>query len=59
MAETISIMIDDPDKRLDCHVLDPEKDKSLLALRDLIYVRDAIQEHESKDLLATFLQWVV
>jgi hypothetical protein len=58
VAETISIMIDDPDKRLDCHVLDPEKDKSLLALRDLIYVRDAIQEHESKDLPATFLQWV-
>jgi hypothetical protein len=59
VAETISIMIDDPDKRLDCHVLDPEKDKGLLGLRDLIYTRDAIQEHHaSKDLRATFLQWV-
>lgn len=43
MAETLSMLMDDPDKRLDCHVLDPAADKSLLALRDLVYARDALQ----------------
>lgn len=46
VAETISLMIDDPDKRLDCHVLDQEKDKELLKLRDLIYAKDAVQQHD-------------
>ncbi|KAI8584219.1 hypothetical protein K450DRAFT_218701 [Umbelopsis ramanniana AG] len=49
LAETLSMLMDDPDKRLDCHVLDPEMDKSLLALRDLIYARDALQHEDATD----------
>ncbi|CAO3663233.1 unnamed protein product [Umbelopsis ramanniana] len=49
LAETLSMLMDDPDKRLDCHVLDPAADKSLLALRDLVYARDALQYEGAMD----------
>ncbi|KAH8550646.1 telomere length regulation protein-domain-containing protein [Umbelopsis sp. PMI_123] len=51
VAETLSMMMDDPDKRLDCHVLESETDKNLLKLRNLIIVRDALQHEDVLDTL--------
>jgi hypothetical protein len=43
LAETISMIMDDEDKRLDCHVLDCDRDKELLKLQKLISTKDALQ----------------
>jgi hypothetical protein len=43
LAETLSMIMDDADKRLDCQVLDPERDKGLLKLQKLISTKDALQ----------------
>ncbi|KAM3586057.1 telomere binding protein [Umbelopsis sp. WA50703] len=37
------MIMDDEDKRLDCHVLDSDRDKELLKLQKLISTKDALQ----------------
>ncbi|KAG2182196.1 hypothetical protein INT43_007123 [Umbelopsis isabellina] len=53
LAETLSMIMDDPDKRLDCQVLDPARDKELLKLQNLISAKDALQLGFDEDVQIT------
>ncbi|KAF7728033.1 telomere binding protein [Apophysomyces ossiformis] len=59
VAKSVSTLIDSEDVQLDTSILDPANDQELLALLDLVFVRDALRKGEPSPISPKMMETVL